>query len=119
MFRLNIAIGNTVWPLLFSSQETADAAREQARPIPLSDENIEIVDDFGQTFVATVSEIKGLLLEDMTKTQLGHSELMVWQTKLRMNAEKRLAADPAVRAAMATGPAVLTPGMINGGFRPS
>jgi len=61
MFAVNIALGNTVWRLLYKDGEQAKAAYELiSNPIV---ENLILDDDFGQQFCAKVSSIHGFMLE--------------------------------------------------------
>jgi hypothetical protein len=119
MHCLSVALGNVVWAMMFHNEEDARKAYMSARPATAVTDHfrkteIEMVDDFGQTLMVPVHEVKGLLLEDLDKTKLAHVERLIHNQHTQIAAQKRWQADPAARAA-AMGPAVLTPGM-NGPF---
>ena len=119
MYCLSIALGNTVWALMFNDEEAASKAWAMATPYQ-PDQNacyvIEITDDYGQTIRVNKNDSKGFMFEDLDKTKLAYIERAIHQQRTQMEAQKRWQADPAARAFNA-GPAVLTPGMNGPGFR--
>ena len=86
MFCLNVALGNVSWRLLFKDVDTAKVAFTilDARNGP----DIKIEDDFGQTLVAHVDSMHGLMLEDMEATKLAHVEMALHQERTRVLATK-------------------------------
>ena len=108
MFCLNVALGNVSWLLLFKDVDTAKVAFTilDARNGP----DIKIEDDFGQTLVAHVDSMHGLMLEDMEATKLAHVEMALHQERTRVLATKMAQTDPALRAGtMGQGPAIISP----------
>ena len=123
MFCLNIAVGSTVWALLFNSHEAADNAAQTLKT-PDSPHTFSpnltcvVTDDFGQMFTAPYTAIHGCLLEDLDKTKLAYIERALHQQLTQLEAQKRWEQHPAHRA-MARGPGVIAPGfgpMGNGAF---
>jgi len=124
MFCLNIAVGSTVWALLFNDETKARDSLAWIRQKPTTTHtftpSIEcaLEDDFGQTFVAPFNAIHGCMLEDLDKTRLAHIERALHQQLTQLEAQKRWEQHPAHRA-MARGPGVIAPGfgpMGNGAF---
>ena len=115
MFCLNIALGNTSWRLLFKDADTAKVAFTilDSR----NDPDIKIEDDFGQTLVAHVDSMHGLMLEDLDKTKMAHVEMALHQERTKVLAQNMAQTDPALKAASARqGPAIIAP--MGNGARP-
>ena len=108
MFAVNIALGNTVWRLLFKDEEKAQAAfivfNRKVEPI-------KVEDDFGQICSVERSSIHGVMFEDLDKAKMANVELFLHQQRVQNMAQKAAQSDPGLRASsMMNGPSVLTPG---------
>ena len=108
MFAVNIALGATVWRLLFKEEAPAlEAYRLISEP---GIENLMLEDSFGQKFCAKVDAIHGFMLEDMDKAKMANVELFLHQQRVQVLAQKAAQSDPGLRAAsMMNGPRVLDP----------
>ena len=108
MFAVNIALGNTVWRLLFKEEEKASdvfTALGNMETFPHA-----ITDDYGQTIAIPFIEIKGRLLEDLDKTKMANVELFLHQQRVQTMAQKAAQSDPGLKAsALMNGPSVLAP----------
>ena len=112
MFAVNIALGNTVWRLLFKDEEKAQAAFDtfDKRIMP-----IRVEDDFGQICSAVHGSIHGVMFEDLDKAKMANVELFLHQQRVQVMATKAAQSDPGLRAASAMqSPRVLNP--MGGGF---
>lgn len=112
MFLISIALRSQpiVWTLMFKKQDVAEAAWRR-----LSDENgdIEIKDEFGQTFCGAKANLAGLWFENAEESRMAHIERGYHEQRIRAAIASRCQADPHMRAA-AQGPAMLTPMMGRG-----
>jgi hypothetical protein len=101
----------TQLPLAPVKLDTSDAARSMEwhrNPTP-SQDVATITDDYGQTCAVKLSDIKGLMLEDMDRSQLGDIEMRLHGARTQAKAQTRAQSDPSLR-----GGGVVQP--FNGGF---
>jgi len=124
MYLLTVVFGPmaTQWALLFKTKEAAEKAHETASMVPFQNHSpthfhINLEDDFGQRLRIAGAAVHGVMLEDMAASQLAHIERALHQAKMQAKGNKIAQTDPELREA-ARGPAVLSPGMHNGPFRP-
>ena len=124
MYLLTVVFGPmaTQCALLFKTKEAAEKAYESFSIIPLQTHGptatFRLEDDFGQRVCLSSADLRGIMLEDMSHSQLAHIERALHQAKMQAKGQKMAQADPELREA-ARGPAVLSPGMQNGPmFRP-
>lgn len=110
MFCVNIALGNTVWRLLFKNEEPAQKSFAQLEHCKLTKEPCcRVEDDYGQVFSGG-DNITALLYENLEKAKLANVELFLHQQRVQNMAQKAAQADPGLRANSAmNGPSVLTP----------
>jgi hypothetical protein len=101
MYSLSVAVGSTVWRLLFKTENACLKATAL-----LSSELVKIEDDFGQKLIALPANIHGVLVEDMDQSKNAYIEMSLHQHKTSMEAQQK-----AQRMQGANGPAVLTPAM--------
>jgi hypothetical protein len=125
------------WRLLFTSEETAlrawaifngaptqlpfkpvagttgDAPQtmewHRANSLPSPGDVAAVTDDYGQTCMVKLADVKGCMLEDMDRSQLGDIEMRLHGARTQAKAQGRAQADPGLR-----GGAVVQP--FNGGF---
>lgn len=126
MQKLTIVFGptGTVWPLMYKTEEAAKEA--MAKIVADTDpvlrtiggavlQDAMLVDDFSQTVRIPLSEIKGIMLEDMEVSKLAHIEHQVHVWRVQASAQQTATTDPILRSAAARqGPAVITPQGANG-----
>jgi len=118
MHSLSIAVGPTVWRLLFKTPEAAAAVTDTltaglAQDIDL----ISLADDFGQTMVVAHGSFCGLMLEDLDASKLGNLAFNLHQAHMQVDWQSTARADPKLRAAATMqGPAVINPMGPNGRF---
>jgi hypothetical protein len=123
MYLLTVIFGPmaTQWALLFKTKEAAEKAYDSFSIVPLQTHGptatFALEDDFGQRIRLSSAELRGIMLEDMAASQLAHIERALHQAKMQAKGNKIAQTDPELREA-ARGPAVLSPGMHNGPFRP-
>jgi len=110
MFCVNIALGNTVWRLLYKDEEKAKADFTLLEHAKLGKEPCRrITDDFGQEFSGG-DYIVGLMFEDLDKAKMANVELFLHQQRVNVMAQKAAQGDPGLRAAsMMNGPRMLDP----------
>lgn len=107
MFAVNIALGSTVWRLLYKSE---DAATESFEKIKGGAGTFELSDDFGQRLSAKIEAVHGLMFEDMDKAKMANVELFLHQQRVQVMAQKAAQSDPGLRAASTlNGPRILEP----------
>lgn len=113
MFCVNIALGNTVWRLLYRDEEKARGAFNLAA-LSAETEVIRLEDDFGQVLVFPISARHGSMFEDLDKAKMANVELFLHQQRVQQMATKAAQSDPALRAASAlNGPRMLDPTGMN------
>ena len=113
MYSLSISFGpaGTIWGLLYKTREAAEVAygiatnsNTHANP-----EITHLTDDFGQCFYAHRSDVHGVMLEDLTESQLGMIERSLHNKRGEVKANQRAAADPAIKTAMMSRTPVYSP----------
>jgi hypothetical protein len=110
MFAVNLALGNTVWRLLFKDEEKAKFVFNELKPQPLATKTVRAEDDFGQICEVTVESVHGLMFEDLDRSKLANVELYLHQKRTEHMAMKSAQSDPGLRASsMMNGPQVLSP----------
>jgi hypothetical protein len=108
MFAVNLALGNSVWRLLYKDEEKAQAAMEMTST--RNGSMISLEDDFGQKCYFPLSELQGSMYEDLDKAKMANVELFLHQQRVQVMATKAAQSDPGLRASsMMNGPAVLSP----------
>ena len=108
MFAVNIALGNTVWRLLFKEEKTAKLAFNHIHDKGMYPQTI--FDDFGQMFTSSFDKLNGVMFEDLDQSKLANIELFLHQQRVQVAAQKAAQSDPGLRASAAMGgPSVLTP----------
>ena len=107
MYCVNVALGNTVWRLLFKEEKSAEEAYMlTTRFTP--NECFSIHDDFGQRLSAKFDSVAGAMFEDLDKAKMANVELFLHQQRVQVMATKAAQSDPGLRAAsMMNGPRVL------------
>lgn len=114
MHTITIAFGAGMWPLMFKTEEAAQAVWMKINDV--SNLILDVTDDFGQHCVIKPSAINGAMIEDLALSQLAHAELALHRARTQAKANSMANADPMLRqAAMGSGPAILSP-MGNGRF---
>lgn len=108
MYAVNIALGTTVWRLLFKTEANARAAHGTLCSQPTG--NFFLRDDFGQELGTHSAAINGFMFEDLDQSKLANIELFLHQQRVQAAAQKAAQSDPGLRASAAMGgPSVLTP----------
>lgn len=109
MYAVNIALGTTVWRLLFKTEESATKNFNYLATDVGPDLRVE--DDFGQIFIlGHQSAVMGLMFEDLDQSKLANIELFLHQQRVQVAAQKAAQSDPGLKAsALMNGPSVLTP----------
>lgn len=109
MYAVNIALGTTVWRLLFKEEGAARAAFD-ATWNHQPDDVIALKDDFGQVCNFPAAQRTGSMFEDFDQSKLANIELFLHQQRVQAAAQKAAQSDPGLRASAAMGgPSVLTP----------
>ena len=109
MYCVNIALGNTVWRLLYRDEEKAKIAFEKTWNHNPND-IIGLEDDFGQQMNFSTAALHGSMFEDLDKAKMANVELFLHQQRVQVMATKAAQSDPGLRAAsMMNGPRVLDP----------
>ena len=107
MYAVNIALGTTVWRLLFKTEENARATFEKLKD-HLNE--MKVADDFGQELVINPGCVSGLMFEDLDQSKLANIELFLHQQRVQVAAQKAAQSDPGLKASsLMNGPSVLTP----------
>ena len=111
MHSLTIAVGPTVWSLLFNSDKTAQTQREAVRTaLATNAATCNIRDDFGQELEVQMTSLHGFMFENMDETKLAHCERMLHQARLQGHAQRLAEQDPGLRmASQMRGPAIISP----------
>ena len=123
MFSLTICFGPaaTSWALMYETKEKAEAAFDILSGVPINDFNGKIAklsDDFGQLARIEISEIHGLMLEDLDLTKKAHILRALHHAHMQAEGQSAAAADPVLRSQAHRGPSILAPGGFpNGGMR--
>ena len=101
MYSLSISFGpaGTIWGLLYKTKEAAEGAYMIATHFG-DGEGFSLIDDFGQRFAAPRCDIHGVMLEDLTESQIGMIERSLHNKRGEVKANQRAAADPAIKTAM-------------------
>ena len=108
MFCVNVALGSTVWRLMFRDEEKAQVAFNLTRNREGAITYLE--DDFGQKLYFPISELHGSMFEDFDKAKMANVELFLHQQRVQAMATKAAQSDPGLRASsMMNGPRVLDP----------
>jgi len=108
LFAVNLAIGNSVWRLLFKDEEKAQAAFELTRHRDGSITFLE--DDFGQKCHFPLAALHGSMFEDLDKAKMANVELFLHQQRVQAMAQTAAQSDPGLRAnSLMKGPAMLNP----------
>ncbi len=109
MYSLTIAFGETpaMWRLLFKTEDAAQAVYgsivyDSAKRRP----SLRATDDFGQS--CDVSEIVGVMLEDLDQSRLAGVEMMLHNARTQAMAQTQARSEPALRSA-GQGPSVFVP----------
>jgi hypothetical protein len=105
MYLITIAISPVAWPLMF---QTEDRAKEVLKALR-ENEEVDVTDDFGQTVIAYRADIAGIMFEDMNQSRNAHIERALHEGRLRANLQTRAKADPVLRHAQMSGPAMISP----------
>lgn len=108
MFCITIALDHnpTVWALLFKDENAAALAFANLSNSITNN----IVDDFGQSVFIPSGKIAGMMIEDLDKSALAHTErqMHIWRLQARTQAAGRN--DPVLKtAALTSGPAMFDP----------
>ena len=115
MYSLTIAIGPTMWSLLFHNEENA---KKQEAAITTGMHTLTqfgVQDDFGQKLQAMPASVHGWMLENLDETKMAHCERMLHQTRTHNQAQRMAESDPALRmSAQMRGPAMISPMGANG-----
>lgn len=127
MHSLTICFGPaaTPWILLFKEEvKAATIYNEYSNHLVAGASSGALIgaDDFGQAFVLSISEIKGMMLEDMDASQEAQIERGLHQARTQAKAETKAMSDETIKSAIRAkqqGPAVYSPGMPGGGMRMS
>ena len=115
MYAVNIALGTTVWRLLFKTEEKArEAFAFVQNPLPstssLKNAAFKVEDDYGQTMGWTEGAIAAMMFEDLDQSKLANIELFLHQQRVQVAAQKAAQSDPGLKASsLMNGPSVLTP----------
>lgn len=125
MYSLTIAVGNTVWALMYREKDVAEGAFKTLREFYSGSPadtfskpgGVYLQDHFGQQIVVCAGSLHGYVLEDLTMSKQAHVERSLHQARTTIEAQEAWKKEPLARAGM-HGPSVLTPGMIgaNGRF---
>lgn len=109
MYSLSIAVTGVAqpWRLLFKTEAAAELAIEYLNDRS-ADITAKIIDDFGQ--IAVIHRYAGYLYEDMEASKHAAIELMLYNHRLQMEAQRKA-------QQTANGPAVITPNMTGVPFR--
>lgn len=94
-----------MWKLVFRAEENAIKAYGSIREAGDHD-IVELRDDFGQTVLAHLDRVAGVMLENLEESKLAHIEMQLYEAKARAAATKRAQSDPELRTA----------GMMHGGM---
>jgi hypothetical protein len=113
MFSLTICFGpaSTPWILLFKEEEKAKAIYNDyvsCSVLPSGNNSVIAADDFGQAVAIPLSQINGMMLDDMDQSKQAYIERGLHNARAQARAQQLAAADPTIRAA-AQGPAVMSP----------
>jgi len=115
MYSLSIALGPTVWMLLFNNEDSAkkqELSLEQARA---TNTLASLKDDFGQTLNVAPGSLHGWIFEDMDATKMAHCERMLHSARVQGQAQRMAESDPALRMGMQTrSPQMISPFGPNG-----
>jgi len=111
MYSLSISFGpaGTIWGLLYKTEEAANDAYTVAVPCGEGPDITKLDDDFGQRFAAPRCDIHGVMLEDLTESQIGMIERSLHNKRGEVKANQRAAADPAIKTAMMSRTPVYSP----------
>jgi hypothetical protein len=107
MYLITIAVAPVAWPLMFQTKEKAEAAFALLDNAAL--DMIGIADDFGQIVRIKRSNIGAVMFEDMDQSRNAHIERALHEGRLRANLQTRAKADPVLRHAQMSGPAMISP----------
>ena len=117
MFAVNIALGRSVWRLLYKDEEKAKKVFASLHSPEATSPNtiwVSAEDDFGQIFYGSAPAIHGVMFEDLDKAKMANVELFLHQQRVQAMATKAAQSDPGLRASQRmNGPAMLQP---MGGF---
>ena len=109
MYLISIALGRSqpvIWTLMFKTQERAETT---FRLLQDNVGEIAVNDDFGQTANVEKANTAGMLFEDMDQSKNAHIERALHEGRLRATLQSRAKADPILKHAAMTGPAMISP----------
>lgn len=117
MHSLTICFGptGTIWTLLYKTEEKAGqcyGAYTEAKVLGKDGGPLIGSDDFGQAFSLDITQIHGVLLEDMDLSQMAQVERGLHQARAQAKAQTRAMADPVIKESLRAqqqGPAVMSP----------
>lgn len=109
MYSLTISFGmngQMPWVFLYKTEETA----KQAAQSKTNTAWWHVTDDFGQEGQFRVTDIHGILLENLELSKMAHVERGLHNLRTQIKADQMADADPTVKTArMRQGAAMLTP----------
>jgi hypothetical protein len=108
MYLITIAVAPVAWPLMFQTKEKAEAAFEALHP-NTPGYFVSIADDFGQIVRISTQNIGAVMFEDLDQSRNAHIERALHEGRLRANLQTRAKADPVLRHAQMSGPAMISP----------
>jgi len=108
MYSLTIHFGPNamVWAFMFKDKKNADFAYSLASNPP--GQHMTVEDDFGQQASFKVSDVHGMMLEDLDLVEEARILRSLANARGEVKARQRASTDPVLRAAQ-QGPSVLTP----------
>jgi len=115
MYSLSVAVGPTVWMLLFNNEKNAKT-QEACLKTALDTQVVgALKDDFGQTLQVVPGSLHGWVFEDMDATKMAHCERMLHSARVQGQAQRMAESDPALRMGMQTrSPQMISPFGPNG-----
>lgn len=115
MYSLTIAIGPTMWSLLFHNEENAKKQEAAITTGMNTAMQFGVQDDFGQKLQAIPGSVHGWMLENLDETKMAHCERMLHQTRTQSQAQRMAESDPTLRLGQQLrGPAMISPMGPNG-----
>src|SRR5215475_3921217 len=96
MFAITVIVRTIPFRFVYTDETRAIAASVMLAS-PLGD-FVTLTDDFGQTLNCKKENISGYISEDLEKSKLAAVELMLHQQRTQNLAQKRVQADPSLRA---------------------
>ena len=117
MYAISISFGpvGTTWRLLFEKEEKAV---QQYELVTLHNDKthsfhpndtVVLEDDYGQKVFFKHAGVHAVILENLDKSKLASVEMALHNARTQASAQQRAGADPTLRAATMTQPAVISP----------